>query len=192
MNTTNKINIEAIVAFDSSKGIAKDGVLPWSIKEDMAFFKEKTVGNIVIMGLNTFLSIPSRFRPLKDRLNIVLTSRYDHYNELYKGSKENVIFTDNQYYYHQILNCPDIYTNKYKYLNNNIDKQLSIFIIGGKQVYTRYLPICSTIWVSQLKNDYNCDLFLNDYAIILEDPLMYSKTIYKEYDLFTIYKYQTV
>ncbi len=192
MDTTNKINIEAIVAFDSSKGIAKDGVLPWSIKEDMTFFKEKTIGNIVIMGLNTFLSIPSRFRPLKDRLNIVLTSRYDHYNELYKGSKENVIFTDNQYYYHQILNCPDIYTNKYKYLNNNIDKQLSIFIIGGKQVYTRYLPICSTIWVSQLKNDYSCDLFLNDYAIILEDPLMYSKTIYKEYDLFTIYKYQTV
>ena len=192
MDTTNKINIEAIVAFDSSKGIAKDGVLPWSIKEDMAFFKEKTIGNIVIMGLNTFLSIPTRFRPLKDRLNIVLTSRYDHYNELYKGSKENVIFTDNQYYYHQILNCPDIYTNKYKYLNNNIDKQLSIFIIGGKQVYTRYLPICSTVWVSQLKNDYSCDLFLNDYAIILEDPLMYSKTIYKEYDLFTIYKYQTV
>ena len=192
MNTTNKINIEAIVAFDSSKGIAKDGVLPWSIKEDMAFFKEKTIGNIVIMGLNTFLSIPTRFRPLKDRLNIVLTSRYDHYNELYKCSKENVIFTDNQYYYHQILSCPDIYTNKYKYLNNNIDKQLSIFIIGGKQVYTRYLPICSTIWVSQLKNDYSCDLFLNDYAIILEDPLMYSKTIYKEYDLFTIYKYQTV
>ena len=192
MNTTNKINIEAIVAFDSNKGIAKDGVLPWSIKEDMAFFKEKTIGNIVIMGLNTFLSIPSRFRPLKDRLNIVLTSRYDHYNELYKGSKENVIFTDNQYYYHQILSCPDIYTNKYKYLNNNIDKQLSIFIIGGKQVYTRYLPICSTIWVSQLKNCYDCDLFLNDYAIILEDPLMYSKTIYKEYDLFTIYKYQTV
>lgn len=192
MNTTNKINIEAIVAFDSNKGIAKDGVLPWSIKEDMVFFKEKTIGNIVVMGLNTFLSIPTRFRPLKDRLSIVLTSRYDHYNELYKGSKENIIFTDNQYYYHQILSCPDIYTNKYKYLNNNIDKQLSIFIIGGKQVYTRYLPICSTIWVSQLKNDYSCDLFLNDYAIILEDPLMYSKTIYKEYDLFTIYKYQTV
>ena len=40
MDKTNKINIEAIVAFDSNKGIAKDGLLPWSIKEDMAFFKE--------------------------------------------------------------------------------------------------------------------------------------------------------
>jgi len=189
---SNNIPIEAIVAYDDKFGIAKDGVLPWTIKEDMAFFKEKTVSNIVIMGLNTFLSIPSRFRPLKSRLNIVLTSRYAYYNDLYKGSKEYVIFTDNQYFYHQILSCPDIYTNKYKYLNNNVDKKLHVFIIGGKQVYTHYLPICSTVWVSRLKNDYDCDLFLADYAIILDDPLMYSKTIYKEYDLFTIYKYQTI
>ena len=84
INNSNNISIEAIVAYDDKFGIAKDGVLPWSIKEDMAFFKEKTVGNIVIMGLNTFLSIPSRFRPLKDRLNIVLTSRYAYYNDLYK------------------------------------------------------------------------------------------------------------
>ena len=187
---TNKVNIEAIVAYDSKYGIAKNGTLPWSIKDDMAFFKEKTVGNIVIMGLNTFLSIPNRFRPLKDRLNIVLTSRYEHYNDIYKDKKEYVFFTDNQYIYKHIQCCLANYINKYKYLNN-IDL-LKIFIIGGKQVYTTFLPLCSTVWVSQIKNCYDCDLFLNDYAIILEDPLMYLKTIYKEYDLFTIYKYQTV
>lgn len=190
------VNIEAIVAFDVNKGIAKNGVLPWSMKEDMAFFKEKTVGNIVIMGINTFLSIPTRFRPLKDRLNIVLTSRHAHYNDIYSNNKykqDNLIFTDDQYIYKHIQSIPEYYCNKYKYLNNNNNSnKLNIYIIGGKQVYTRFLPLCKTIWVSQINGDYCCDLFLDNYAMILDDPLMYNKTIYKEYNMFTIYKYDVL
>ena len=48
---------EAIVAYDSSKGIAKNGHIPWDIKEDMHFFKWKTNGNIVVMGSKTFETI---------------------------------------------------------------------------------------------------------------------------------------
>jgi dihydrofolate reductase len=191
----NFISIEAIVAFDENKGIAKDGLLPWTIKDEMNFFRTTTLGHIVVMGLNTFLSIPEKHRPLKDRLNIVLTSRYSYYSDLYKDKSNNVIFTDNQYFYHQILSCPEIYLKKYKYLNNNIDNKnflLKIFIIGGKQIYMRYLPICSTVWVSQIKGNYDCNLFLDDYAKILDDKLMYNCAIYKEYDLFTIYKYNIV
>lgn len=182
------VNIEAIIAFDEKNGIAKNGVLPWSMKEDMVFFKEKTIGNIVIMGINTFLSIPSRFRPLKDRLNIVLTSRHAHYNDIYKDKQDNLFFTDDQYIYKHIQSIPEYYCNKYKFLNNSF----TIFIIGGKQVYTRFLPLCKTVWVSQIRGDYCCDLFLDDYAKILDDPLMYNKTIYKEYNLFTIYKYDVI
>jgi dihydrofolate reductase len=194
----NSICFEAIVAFDENNGIAKDGVLPWTIKEEMDFFRETTVGHIVVMGINTFLSIPEKHRPLKNRLNIVITSRYDYYSNLYKDKSNNVIFTDNQYFYHQIASCPEIYLEKYKYLNKNkqIDENknflLKIFIIGGKQIYMRYLPICSTVWVSKIKGNYECDLFLDDYAKILDDKLMYNCTIYKEYDLFTIYKYNIV
>lgn len=192
----NSISIEAIVAFDENKGIAKEGILPWTIKEEMDFFKTTTLGHIVVMGLNTFLSIPEKHRPLKDRLNIVLTSRYSYYSDLYKDKSNNIIFTDNQYFYHQILSCPEIYLEKYKYLNKNNqtveNKNFKIFIIGGKQIYMRYLPICSTVWVSQIKGNYNCDLFLHDYDKILSDPLMYNYTIYKEYELFTIYKYNVI
>lgn len=186
------VNIEAIVAFDVNKGIAKNGVLPWSMKEDMAFFKAKTVGSIVIMGINTFLSIPPRFRPLKDRLNIVLTGRHAHYNDIYRDKQDNLIFTDDQYIYKHIQAIPEYYCNKYKFLNNNNSNKLNIYIIGGKQVYTRFLPICKTVWVSQINGDYCCDLFLDNYAMILDDPLMYNKTIYKEYNMFTIYKYDVL
>ncbi len=196
----NSISIEAIVAFDEKNGISKDGVLPWSIKDEMDFFRTTTLGHIVVMGINTFLSIPEKHRPLKDRLNIVITSRYAYYSELYKEKSYNVIFTDNQYFYHQIMSCPEIYLEKFKYLNKIQNKQtvdnknhlVKIFIIGGKQIYMRYLPICSTIWVSKIKGNFECDLFLDDYAKILNDSLMYDCTIYKEYDLFTIYKYNVL
>src|SRR3989338_3036464 len=58
--------------------IGKDGKIPWRIPEDMKRFKELTVGHPVIMGRKTYESIPLKFRPLEDRLNLVL-SRNTHY-----------------------------------------------------------------------------------------------------------------
>eukprot|EP01031_Cornospumella_fuschlensis_P034236 gene34235-41442_t len=64
-----------------SLGIGYKGGLPWRIAEDMKFFQKvtsstETTGtqNAVIMGRKTWESIPEKFRPLKDRLNVVLTS----------------------------------------------------------------------------------------------------------------------
>ena len=61
-------------------GIGFEGKLPWRIAEDMKHFKQitsqtvdKNKQNAVIMGRKTWESIPSKFRPLPDRLNVVLT-----------------------------------------------------------------------------------------------------------------------
>jgi dihydrofolate reductase len=62
--------IIGIVAIDRNLAIGKDGRVPWHYSADMKFFKETTIGNAVVMGRRTWLTLP---KPLKDRLNIVLS-----------------------------------------------------------------------------------------------------------------------
>jgi dihydrofolate reductase len=57
--------------------IGKDGVLPWRLPEDLAHFKQVTLGCPVIMGRKTWDSVPPRFRPLPGRQNIVITRQAD-------------------------------------------------------------------------------------------------------------------
>ncbi|CAN5363554.1 dihydrofolate reductase [soil metagenome] len=62
----------AIVVARARNGvIGRDGALPWRLKSDLALFKANTLGKPVIMGRNTWRSLPSR--PLPGRTNIVLT-----------------------------------------------------------------------------------------------------------------------
>ena len=53
--------------------IGRDNTIPWHVPEDMARFKELTIGYPVIMGRKTWDSLPPRFRPLPGRLNVVIT-----------------------------------------------------------------------------------------------------------------------
>ncbi|UOG23421.1 dihydrofolate reductase [Gordonia amicalis] len=53
--------------------MGRDNTIPWRVPEDMARFKEKTLGNPVIMGRKTWDSLPPKFRPLPGRTNIVVT-----------------------------------------------------------------------------------------------------------------------
>jgi dihydrofolate reductase len=59
-----------IVAVDRNLAIGKDGRLPWHYSADMKFFKHTTIGNTVVMGRRTWLTLKG---PLKDRQNIVLS-----------------------------------------------------------------------------------------------------------------------
>ncbi|APT83149.1 dihydrofolate reductase [Corynebacterium ammoniagenes] len=60
----------------SLDGIIGDGKqMPWHVPEDLAHFKEVTMGSPVIMGRNTWESLPKKFRPLPGRENFVLSSR---------------------------------------------------------------------------------------------------------------------
>lgn len=63
--------IIAIAAVGKNGELGKDGKLPWSIPEDMAYFKESTKGKTVVMGRKTFESLG---KPLSGRKNIVLTT----------------------------------------------------------------------------------------------------------------------
>lgn len=53
--------------------IGAGGTMPWHLPEDLAHFKELTLGTPVVMGRRTWESLPERFRPLPGRENIVIT-----------------------------------------------------------------------------------------------------------------------
>ena len=71
------MKVSLIVAVDAESGIGKDNDLMWHLPEDMKFFKDKTSGQIVVMGRKNYESIPKRFRPLPNRDNVVLTKNKD-------------------------------------------------------------------------------------------------------------------
>ena len=152
LNPNFGLEIEAIVAVDLKNGIAKDGKIPWKSKTDMKFFREQTTGSIIIMGSTTLLSLPNAM-PLPNRLNIVITRTpskftcYPKYSQL-----DNLLFWDEDTLF-KFLNNQDL--NK-----NLINSYKKIFVIGGQQIYNLLLPFCSSIWVTTIKSDYDCDLLL--------------------------------
>lgn len=63
--------LSLIVARARGGAIGRDGDIPWHAPEDLRFFQRETRGGAVIMGRRTWDSLP--FKPLKDRLNIVVS-----------------------------------------------------------------------------------------------------------------------
>lgn len=70
-----------IVAHDSRRGIGLNGRLPWKLSKEMKYFANATSTapagkqNAVVMGRTTWEGIPPKFRPLKNRINLVLSRR---------------------------------------------------------------------------------------------------------------------
>lgn len=172
--------MEAIYATDFQNGLSKDGTIPWNSKKDLKFFYNKTKNNIVLMGKNTYFSLPVNIRPLKGRLNIVLTSNADIYNNNI-DRHDNLVFTDNDKIYDYIIDNREKYSERYSFLNSNF----KIFIIGGKKIYEQFIPLCETIWVTKIKKSFDCDLFLNyDYSKQYKEP-----EIIDDDEELTIFKY---
>lgn len=107
--------IIAIVAVDRNGAIGKGGDLPWHYSADMKHFKETTMGHACVMGSRTWATLK---KPLKDRLNIVLSRKPEIPEE-----ESVVVLSDVQ----AVLS-----------LAGTLGKDL--FVIGGGQVYSAFLP----------------------------------------------------
>jgi dihydrofolate reductase/thymidylate synthase len=84
-----KPSFSIVVAMDSQQGIGKNNNLPWSLSADLTHFKSLTTTvthlqkrNAVIMGRKTWNSLPTAFRPLPNRLNIVITRQERENNDV--------------------------------------------------------------------------------------------------------------
>ncbi|KAK3783410.1 hypothetical protein RRG08_033671 [Elysia crispata] len=146
-----KAKLNVVVAACNNMGIGINGKLPWRLKQDMAFFKKITSStndperkNVVIMGKNTWLSIPAKFRPLSGRVNIVLSTTLTE------------------------VHVPkDVYLAKtFEDAMNLVDSMEStieeIFVIGGASVYNAAMfgSYPCRIYLSRVLDDFKCDTFL--------------------------------
>ena len=65
--------VSLIVAASENQVIGKDNDLIWDLPKDMNYFKSTTQGHHVIMGRKNFESIPHKYRPLPNRINVIVT-----------------------------------------------------------------------------------------------------------------------
>ena len=142
--------IVAVANYYAEKGyaIGKNGGIPWSCPQDMKWFKDTTIGHAVIMGRKTFDSLK---KPLKDRINIVITSK-----DIVTNSEEK------------------IYAVKSVEEAISLAKSLTmndIFIIGGASIYKYALEhdLVDKIYIDYLSEivedaDAFFPLFQNNYS----------------------------
>lgn len=165
------MSFSIISAIDKNRGIGKGGNLPWRLKGDMEHFKEITVGqgsNGVIMGRTTWLSLPAKFRPLPERINVVLT-------------EQDLSLPQN------VLRASSI-DEAIKQLESK--SVADIFVIGGGQVYAQGIahPLCQKLFLTEVEGDFSCDTFFpeipsefvktNESQLVTEGDISYRFAVY--------------
>jgi dihydrofolate reductase/thymidylate synthase len=147
---------DIIVAADLNLGIGKNNALPWRISKDLKYFKDLTsstpvpeVLNAVIMGRKTWESIPAAHRPLKGRINIVLTS-----NANYPMPEGHFVSASLDQALEMLIPAP-------------VDR---VFIIGGAQVYNEAMqhPSCGLLYLTQVRHVFDCDTFLPPFKQVFQ------------------------
>jgi dihydrofolate reductase len=131
--------LSIIAAVGKNRELGKGNKLLWHIPEDMAWFREKTMGHPVIMGRKTFASIG---RPLPNRVNIVITR-----DPLFQAEGVTIV--------HSLEEAIE----KTKETKND-----EIFIIGGANLYEQAILIADKLYITQvdaLRPD--ADVFFPEY-----------------------------
>ncbi len=125
--------ISIIVAVASNNAIGRNNELLWHIPEDLQRFKKLTMGQCLIMGKNTWYSLPRR--PLPGRTNIVLT---DDPCECIEGCISAYSIDD------ALSKC---------------EKGKEVFVIGGGSVYRQFLDIADRLYLTHVHKDFDADTF---------------------------------
>ena len=152
--------ISAIVAVDNDWGIGFNGDLLEHIPTDLKYFKQLTSGHTVVMGTNTWNSLPKK--PLANRSNIIISSA------------QRLIMCQNTLRLHM----EDI-IEYFKYTKDEV------FIIGGGSIYKQLLPYCEKVYVTKInKSHENIDTYFPNLDELDEWTLGESSEVY-EYNDFT-------
>lgn len=129
-----------IVAVTKDYAIGKNNDMLFHLKKDLSYYKEKTLNKVVVMGKHTYFSIPNR--PLKNRINVVLTTDYNF-------KEEGIVVVHN-------------FNELFNFLKNyNTD---DIFISGGATLYNKLLNYCNFAYVTEIDAIKEADTFITNIS----------------------------
>ncbi|WP_127115252.1 dihydrofolate reductase [Shimia sediminis] len=115
--------ISLIVARDRNGAIGRGNEIPWHAPEDLKFFQRETSGAAIIMGRNTWDSLP--FKPLKNRLNIVVSSNPELAENVCSNLEEAIAFA-------------------------HAAGHRRLYGIGGHRIYRELLPLAHRLLVTEV------------------------------------------
>jgi len=159
--------MKAIVAVDQNWGIGCDGKLLRRIPVDMARFTQLTLHKVVVMGRATLESLPKQ-KPLKDRVNIVLTKNPEYVNDKVTVCRS----------------LDELFAEIKQYDTDDV------FVIGGGAVYALLLPYCAEAYVTKINNTYPADTYFvnldeeDGWTLVSESEPMVDKDIEFRYTVY--------
>lgn len=128
--------MDLIVAVDNNWAIGHKGNLLVSIPEDMKYFRETTMGSVVVLGRKTLAGFPNGL-PLKGRDNIIFSANSDY------TVRGGVVVHSKEELFEELKKYPD--------------KQ--VFVIGGGAIYEMLLPYCKIAYVTKIDYAYQADTY---------------------------------
>lgn len=141
------MSIKLIFAISDNFVIGNNNTLPWHCSSDLKYFKSMTEGQTVVMGKNTWDSLPDKYKPLPNRRNIVISSK-----GIDLPTNDNLVV--------------------YNSVEDIIKNEKSFWVIGGKQVIQSFInkDVADEIHMTLIKEQYigDCSLnlaFLDNYKI---------------------------
>ena len=141
--------LSLIVAIGKNHEIGRKNQLLCHLPEDLKHFKQLTLSHPVLMGENTYLSLPKR--PLPGRRNIVLTLDK---GKTYEGCEMAYSIEE------ALRLCPP---------------EEETFVMGGASVYRQLLPLCDRLYITRMLAEFpDADVFLPpigpEWELVSEEP----------------------
>jgi len=123
------VKVSLVAAVARGGVIGQCNAIPWRIPEDLAFFRNLTMGHAVVMGRRTWDSLPDRFRPLPGRRNVVVTRNPDWQAD---GAEPAASLDD---------------------ALRLLDGAKQVFVIGGAEIFAAALPRADALMLTEIDLD---------------------------------------
>lgn len=145
------MKLSMIACVGKNLELGKNNDLIWHLPNDLKYFKKVTDGHVVVMGKNTFKSLP---KVLPNRKNIVLT------------------FPDDT---EKLPDELEVFHGIEEFLESYKDYQDEVFIIGGASIYKQFLKYADNLYLTEVDMESEADVYFPEF-----DKSLYDKEIVLE------------